>query len=70
MPGGETASFAPTLTFSTYGAFDTIWGLLIFVKVGARFPRPHLFMCYQMGFLCLSQQHWRFPRLETINIEC
>jgi hypothetical protein len=40
MPGGETASFAPTLTFSDYSAFETIWGLLIFVKVGARFPRP------------------------------
>jgi hypothetical protein len=40
--GGGTASFAPTLTVRFYGAFGTIRGLFIFVKVGARFPRPHL----------------------------
>jgi hypothetical protein len=33
---------APTLTVSAYGAFGTIRGLFIFVKVGARSPRPHL----------------------------
>jgi hypothetical protein len=31
---------APTLTFSAYVAFGTIRDLFIFVKVGARFPRP------------------------------
>jgi hypothetical protein len=36
--GRETP--APTLTFSAYEAFGTISGLFIFVKVGARFPRP------------------------------
>jgi hypothetical protein len=30
------------LTFRIYGAFGTIRDLFIFVKVGARFPRPHL----------------------------
>jgi hypothetical protein len=40
--GGGTASFAPTLTVSAYTAFGTIRGLFIFVKVGARSPRPHL----------------------------
>ena len=40
MPGGETASFAPTLTFKTYEEFGTIGDLFIFVKVGARSPRP------------------------------
>ena len=33
---------APTLTRSAYGAFATIRGLFIIVKVGARFPRPHI----------------------------
>jgi len=33
---------APTLTVNAYGAFGTIRGLFIFVKVGARSPRPHL----------------------------
>jgi hypothetical protein len=31
---------APTLTFSAYGAFGTISGFYILVKVGARSPRP------------------------------
>jgi hypothetical protein len=31
------------LTRSAYEAFGTIKGLFIIVKVGARFPRPHLF---------------------------
>ncbi len=30
------------MTVRTYGVFGTIRGLLIFVKVGARGPRPHL----------------------------
>jgi hypothetical protein len=30
------------LTVNAYGAFGTIRGLFIFVKVGARSPRPHL----------------------------
>jgi hypothetical protein len=47
MTGGETACFAPTWTFSAYEACGTIRDLFIFVKVGARFPRP-----------------------QTINIEC
>ena len=42
IPGGETANFAPTLTFSAYQAFGTIMDLFIFVKVGARFPRPQM----------------------------
>jgi hypothetical protein len=33
---------APTLTRSAYGAFATIRGLFIIVKVGARSPRPHI----------------------------
>jgi len=40
MTGGETACFAPTLTFSAYEVFGTIMELFIFVKVGARSPRP------------------------------
>jgi hypothetical protein len=40
MTGGETACFAPTLTFRAHEAFGTIMDLFIFVKVGARFPRP------------------------------
>jgi hypothetical protein len=40
MTGGETASFAPTLTFPSYETFGIIQDLFIFVKVGARFPRP------------------------------
>lgn len=42
VTGGETACFAPTLTRSAYGAFATIRGLFIIVKVGARSPRPHI----------------------------
>jgi hypothetical protein len=42
VAGGGTASFAPTLTLSVNGAFGIIRGLFIFVKVGARSPRPHL----------------------------
>jgi hypothetical protein len=34
---------APTFTMRIHGAFGTIPNLFIFVKVGARFPRPHLF---------------------------
>ena len=34
---------APTVTVRTYGVFGTTPGLFIFVKVGARSPRPHLF---------------------------
>jgi len=34
------ACFAPTLTFRAYRAFGIIRDLFIFVKVGARFPRP------------------------------
>jgi hypothetical protein len=39
---GGRGNPAPTLTVSAYGAFGTIRGLFIFVKVGARSPRPHL----------------------------
>jgi hypothetical protein len=31
---------APTLTMRVYKAFETIRRLFVFVKVGARFPRP------------------------------
>jgi len=41
VTGGETASFAPTLTMRIYVAFGTIGEHFIYVKVGARFPRPH-----------------------------
>jgi hypothetical protein len=32
---------APTLTMRIQGTFGTVWDLFIYVKVGARFPRPH-----------------------------
>jgi len=56
MPGGETASFAPTLTFSIYGAFETIWGLLIFVKVegSGAVPAPASFYVLSYGLLVLK----------------
>jgi len=42
VTGRETASFAPTLTIRVYAAFGIIGEHFIYVKVGARFPRPHL----------------------------
>jgi hypothetical protein len=33
---------APTLTFRIHKTFGTIRNLATFVKVGARFPRPHI----------------------------
>jgi len=41
---GEPPVLPPlsTSTISVYRAFGTIRGLFIFVKVGARSPRPHL----------------------------
>jgi hypothetical protein len=39
---GGRGNPAPTLTVSAHRAFGTIQGLFIFVKVGARSPRPHL----------------------------
>ncbi len=39
---GGRGNPAPTLTVSAYGAFGTIRRLFVFVKVGARSPRPHL----------------------------
>ena len=43
VTGGETASFAPTLTIRIYKALGTSGDHFIFVKVGARSPRPHHF---------------------------
>ena len=45
---------APTLTLSAYGAFEPIRGLFIFVKVGARFPRPisAFYFCEGINFAC------------------
>jgi len=45
---------APTLTFRTYGAFETIRSLFIFVKVGARFPRPNFDGMFSDNLL----NHW------------
>jgi len=49
------------LTVSAYGAFGTIRDLFIFVKVGARFPRP--FSQFTKGF-CKFDGNFRY--LETL----
>ena len=41
VAGGGTACFAANFYLETFNLRD-IRGLFIFVKVGARFPRPHI----------------------------
>ena len=53
MTGGETASFAPTLIIIVYRAFGEIKDLFIFVKVGARSPRPERICTYNHLILML-----------------
>ncbi len=57
---GGRGNPAPTLTVSAYGAFGTIRGLFIFVKVGARSPRPHLVGVFSDS-LCRGDPPWSPP---------